>query len=196
MSKTDRLIGNRHPRAALSAVTTRLAVRAAVNSGKFTGDQLAALNEALQDDDVLSVLSEQASQAGLADPTDPTTPAPKRDWAGFFAAFGDFLVKVMPVILHLIQQLGGMTGTTAVAKASEHASSSSSSSSSSMVLRSSELDLIRQIRSMHPDHQARFAKIGDGSIAKGIGNLIQVLSANGPALASILKVLLPLATGA
>lgn len=85
----------------------KLGIRRAINSGKYSGAHLDALYAALEDDDVLEAAFNE-NEAGMPEP-----PAGGRDWAGFFAALGSFIEKILPLIMQIIQLFGGLAVTAA-----------------------------------------------------------------------------------
>ena len=93
--------GGFHP---LSNLSTRIGIRGAIGSGKLNAQQIATLQQAQDNGDIVSWISQEAGNAGIGDPS--ATPG-QRDWSGFFSALGDFLVKIMPLIEQLISAFGG-----------------------------------------------------------------------------------------
>lgn len=103
---------------AVSRVSVRLALR--LSEAKATDPATAdAFHVASQDDDVMDFVIAKANEAklGALDPNAPATGTGTRDWAGFFSAFGDFLAKILPLLLSLISGLAPIFAPVAAAPA-------------------------------------------------------------------------------
>lgn len=101
---------HRHPSGGggqrISAIAMRLGINAAIRSGQITdASEINALKFAATNADVQTIIATNPKAPFAADPgTDPT-----RDWTGFFSAFGNFLVQIMPLIMQIVQALGGLS---------------------------------------------------------------------------------------
>lgn len=89
----------------------KLAIRRAIDSGKYSGEQLEALHAALVDKDVLE---------SVFNSTDAIMPTPPkalsngalaaRDWSGFLDALATFVERILPLIMQIIGLFGGTLG--------------------------------------------------------------------------------------
>jgi len=84
-----------------SRVATRIGIRATIQRGGLTPEQLNTLQLTLDDNDLVDQVREEAGRRRIAQPGE-------RDWAGFFEAFANFLKTIIPMLMDLIKNLGGI----------------------------------------------------------------------------------------